>query len=404
MKMRFWLSPMISSLILLGCGKEKQESDSNVEGLWTPFADALGGMSSMKPKPSSTIKSAEKALQRSIDKGLLRSASAPGSLSASAFYARSQLSAGYVETLTSVGGIPRSQGEAILKKIVAQDSIACGGVTCSRIFGLDTEDISPFMNQTLVQSALSPSLSLSQNSSLKHLVLESLKPDQLLEPIDSFTIGIAKAASHAPLPLPKEVPPSLKLKLSPQAITAKAGDQFVNTIKAYTEVDFRLLRQAEVLTLKEAKVKGIGPEAYIKNRLRADIVNDGLSKLPGVTQPVYRGLSEVSKETLQRWLDKFQKGEVIGLGFLDKGGLASASWKPDVAKRFASRSDFLSLYGGQYGVFFEIQNHRGVSIESISSFARESEVLISGRTQFKIESIGLLEGSDGIFYIKLKGI
>ncbi len=44
-----------------------------------------------------------------------------------------------------------------------------------------------------------------------------------------------------------------------------------------------------------------------------------------------------------------------------------------------------------------------MAIEKISNFACESEVLLPGNVAFKIESVGLVKGSDGLFQIRLLG-
>ena len=398
--------PSITALALLsgfvsGCGTGEKETSSDTTGLWTPFADAA---SSMKPKPSKVIQEAEEALGRAMRSSLRSVASAPGSITLRMASARDQLSAGYIQAMISVGGIPRSQGEMVLKKVLSPSSTACAGVSCAKVFGMDDDLVSPFMDHALVKTSLSEAFSLPENAAKKLAVMESLKPDSSLLGADSFVKGVAAAASKPPVELTRGVQaPKSRDVLSPQAIEKAAGKEFMNTVQSYTEVSFGILRQAENLTLRQAKAAGVSPEIYINTRLKAYLINDGLAKLPVVSQPVYRGLSNVSRDVMQRWLDKFNKGEKIGLGVSDKPGLASASWKPQIAESFAYRSDFFSRDGGEYGVIFEIHNHRGVAIEKISSFANESEVLIPASITFKIESVGLLKGSGGVFHIRLRG-
>jgi hypothetical protein len=389
------------SVFVVGCGSGEKETSSDTTGLWSPFADAA---SSMKPKPSKVIQEAEEALGRAMRSSLRSVASAPGSITVRMGSARDQLSVGYIQAMISVGGIPRSQGEMVLKKVLSPSSTACAGANCAKIFGIDDDLVSPFMNHVLVKTSLSETFSLPENATKKLAVMESLKPDSSLIGADSFVKGIAAFASKPPVELARNVQaPNPRDILSPQAIEKAAGKDFMKTVQSYTEVSFRILRQAENLTLRQAKAAGVSPEIYINTRLKAYAINDGLTKLPTVFQPVYRGISNVSRDVMQRWLDKFNKGEKIGLGFSDKPGLASASWRPQIAENFAYRSDFFGLDGGEYGVIFEIHNHRGVAIEKISSFANESEVLIPASATFKIESVGLLKGSGGVFHIRLRG-
>jgi hypothetical protein len=114
-------------------------------------------------------------------------------------------------------------------------------------------------------------------------------------------------------------------------------------------------------------------------------------------------MKDVSPEQIQSWRAYWQKGQSFGLGIQDKPGLSSASWDPEVAKKFMGMGH---VFGAKntYGVILEITNHQGVSIQTISKVFSEREVLIPSRIRFKIEQMSLLDQSQGIIHIKLRGV
>jgi hypothetical protein len=103
---------------------------------------------------------------------------------------------------------------------------------------------------------------------------------------------------------------------------------------------------------------------------------------PEAGATVYRG-AKVPKQAVSA----LQVGETV-----DFGGVASASFDPSVALRFANRRT-----AGE-PVVFRIQQRHAVAVDNLSAFAeqQEREVLLRAGSRYRIEAVRRIEGRPGI--------
>ena len=78
--------------------------------------------------------------------------------------------------------------------------------------------------------------------------------------------------------------------------------------------------------------------------------------------------------------DLKEKNKVFFLGQKNYPAITSATWNPNVAL------DFIEEFPtDKYSILYQIDQKNGVTIDSISKFPREEEVIIGSRSSFELE-------------------
>lgn len=322
--------------------------------------------------------------------------------STSAVASRESLASAYLKAVNDVGGVPRRQGEEILQRLLAKDSTACGGASCSKIFELSPESVDTFMDAMMVKTGLSPSLLEPARTEIRKTLLTSLRPDDVREFEEAFSQTLAEISASVPVTLPRRVVEPSTI-LPRYQYHQRGGEKFVQAVYAYSGSEYTNIRLVENGSLDLLRKNGLSDARVDQLKNMVLDINEGLAKFPKVRETIYRGMKDVSREQIQNWRTFWEKDEAFGLGVNNKPGLTSASWDPEVAKKFMGIGHVFSLKT-TYGVVMEITNHQGVSIQTISKVLSEKEVLIPSNMRFKIEQMSLLDQSHGIIHIKVRGV
>ena len=168
-RMVFALSFVLIST--MGCNRES-EPESLAQGVGSSI-----GASILIPQPKSP------KILRSMVMGLGRSApKAPITRGTSSLHATFKTE--LIKAVTDVGGLPRWQIRQILVSLVRQDSLACGGVSCGRILGLDTADLETYLDDIyqVIRSSDTLASSAANQQKMRSLLLGSFTRDYDLPP------------------------------------------------------------------------------------------------------------------------------------------------------------------------------------------------------------------------------
>lgn len=142
--------------------------------------------------------------------------------------------------------------------------------------------------------------------------------------------------------------------------TAKSGSAFPD----YKSINTYLRSNGEQTVMGRGTML---VSTTMKKQLDSHVLNmqNGLTKLPDYQGQVFRGAPLSSEQ-----IEKYKVGETI-----TEPSFSSASRSERVAEGYA--------YGG---AFFVIESKHGKSIEGLSSFSSEQEVLFKAGTQFEVVS------------------
>lgn len=94
--------------------------------------------------------------------------------------------------IKEMGGVPRPQIKEILSKLLNSDQSVCGGVSCTRVFGIEKDDIDEFLDETYRELAADQTLAKKENLSLRKIYLGSLKrgPNETVPPVKSLPVQV----------------------------------------------------------------------------------------------------------------------------------------------------------------------------------------------------------------------
>ena len=164
-KMLVMLLTGMASVFSTSCSLEQPAShaESNVQG-------AISGSKYIftAPKPKSAAQLAH--FQRTIttaSRQIKASATRSGS-------PRSALRNSLFRGIIDSEGIPRRQVQPTLTSLLAPQSRACDGVSCSRVFGLDPKDVDSYLDESFEIAAKDNVLAQKNNERSKGLILSSL--------------------------------------------------------------------------------------------------------------------------------------------------------------------------------------------------------------------------------------
>ena len=374
------LSVLVSVLVMVSCNPSPEESDT---------AGALGVGLAARTSPT-PIKPRSVEVVATFRNELTKTMGVRGARSNRTESPRVSLRRSLFSALGHVGGMPRSQLRPVMGALVAPSNNSCGGASCSRIFGLKSDQVDGFLDESreTVETKWAPKSPDEQN--LKNIVLASLTPEEALKPKLTLEERLATLKE-------KGMPPSAK----PSRINAE-GPAFaalskaeLSAIRNFTFQSYQGLRLVQTRTTDELLKLGVPMETIAIVRQMADTLEKTLTKLPKTPGLVFRGISGLKKKD---WEDLFvykEKRSFVTLGQNNMPATTSASWSPIIATNY--------LYQNTDGlkVVFGIKQRRGVAIENISVYPYEQEVMLPASSLYQITDISYFERRSDVLYVEM---
>ena len=384
-------------LVTFACAPSNAGKELHTAGLPASLGGAFGRSRALPP-----VKMA--AIGRSLAQAGSRTFFTPGGSSQGANVGRKVLKAGYIKAVSEAEGIPRAQGEDILRKVMSDDYGSCGGVSCAQIYGVDPLEVPKFFDEVFLEVAASQALSKTEQKGQRNLLFSSFAKEEALSassnphPEDEVARIFMQDADEIPS---AKAPPAFQIQY--QLASDKVGDDFIRAIEGYTDTHADTLRVVESYSDQVLQGKGwqLGPIAHW--RQESDLIYRGFSALPVYQGTVFRGISRLKPSTIARWKQRMERREPMGLGLDENPALTSATWDPVVAQRFASTwHPFFKT--DAYSVFMVIEQNRGLAIEKISYIPGEKEVLLPRNGMYMIEKMAPIQGYRGVILMKLREV
>ena len=172
MRARFPLSFLLVSLpffsLAYGCkvSSESARDTSEVAGI----ADLFRAI------PTPPVRSSE--VLRGLVKKIAQVGVKQGTQSSSVDILQSSLKSSLVDAIVQVGGLPRWQLTQVLNELVGATSRICGGLSCSRVFSLEVNDIDNFLDRLHKEVQASSALKSSANAEKRKILLGSLQREE----------------------------------------------------------------------------------------------------------------------------------------------------------------------------------------------------------------------------------
>jgi hypothetical protein len=383
--------------LLFGCGSSERRHDSSQLSGWKDTAATI--FSLPLPREASVVRD----FSRSIVKESLPRGTGPLTSNASGD-ARDLVQKAYLHAISDVGGIPREQGETVLKDLVSENSRACAGVSCSKIFGLGEEDVEGFFDFSLLIVGANAQLAKPEKHAQRATLIGSLLPKGAVTARPQSTKDlISRIYLQSPLPYPVGARTPDVLVTKPVSRNEN-GKQFNRLVAEFTNFSFEKIRRVETTPRDQLIASGMSSAEINSWHTKATMINNGLKKLPRVHQTVYRGVRDVQREHVARFVALWLDRKPLALGPNDLPALTSTSWRPEVASLFLIDRNLRSKRKNLFDILFVIDDHQGVGIENLSVLRGEAEVLLPTNSWFMIENIIPVENENATIIIKLKGV
>lgn len=297
-----------------------------------------------------------------------------------------------VASLADAKGVPRAQLKTTLQAMVSPTSNACNDVSCARVFGLSQTDVDQFLNTLHDLVAGSQSFKSQDKAALRDLLLASLGSI-------SADSGRGKPFQERLASLPTmTVPGYARPEASRAALdaTAKLADEEVKQIQAYSHIFSTHFRTIEVHDPKNLMNAGYARDAVLDGMRRVRVINRALAKLPAVPGTVFRGMGNLTDDDVKTLFDVKDAKKIIALGQDHMPALTSTSWNPKVADVYS-----ISSRKENYRVIFVIKQRTGRSIETLSRYPAEEEVLLPSNATFQIGQMGYVDRERRLLSVEL---
>jgi hypothetical protein len=305
------------------------------------------------------------------------------------FSPSSSLRGAVLHALPETGGLPRSQLEPILETLVAPASKACDGVSCSRLFGMTQKEINDFLNETYDLVAKDQNLLKSDKKALREFLLSCLTKED-----PSAQLPLEKRLAQLPkVAIPAYNRPQGSQKI-PLDLILKRED--VDIIKAYTNYNYRHVRMIQTTPIEKIRSFGFDQSVIEKFQTEARQIDKALLDAPKMPGTVYRGMGGVPREDIERLFSLKDQRSIVVLGQNNLPAITSASWNPNIALHFIN-----NYPTDKYNILYAIKQRRGATIESISKFPGEEEVLLGSSSIFQISAIGSIDPSNRLIFVEL---
>lgn len=392
---RYFKAIPVILFLVMACGRPQTEGE----------ATALTGKASVSSGALLVPEAKSPGFLQSLKRNLgllLHGVGKLGNAAGSFMSARARLAETYYQASSQAGGIPREQGEILVKSLVSPESQACGGESCARVLGIDEKAVPEFFDDMLAQAGSSKALATKEG--VRDRVVASLMPHTALVEPTSVRDKIASLYKQRARPTPSQSPEPKEI-VTPSEAEEKAGFRYIRAVYDFTtKMDYHFIRRVETTSRDVLLQEGMNVKDIDKWLQKSKIINDGLKKLPVVRATVYRGLQNLTDEDISVWIDAWKSGRPIGLGFGEKPATTSSSWHIYSATSFITQHLLLNRKTKNFAVILEIRDHRGVSIQNLSAMSSEFEVLLPRDQTVKIQSIVPLEGAPRTFIIKMRGV
>lgn len=391
---RIWALGLTFVLSVYGCSQGQSSEDTSMVTGKVTWADDL--LSLPKPKPQDGLQAFGKKLTTFFTHSGLSASSSSGQK-------KKVFGKHFVKSVAEVDGIPREQGEKVLKELVSPQSQACGGASCSQVFAIKNQEIPGFLDELLDEAATSKELAQESKKSLREKIVGSLIPGLSISQPSKPRDFIASIYRHKPMVEPPE-PQAPKEVFSYDEISNMAGDKFIHVVYDYTSTaDYHYIRKVESTPRENLRKEGMSSWDINRWTISSTVIFEGMKKIPAIRGKVYRGMQDLTAEDIASWVRAWREKKPIGLGFGDQPATTSASWSVEAAMKFLRGHIFFGG-GSKYAALLEITNHRGVAIEQISKVPEENEVLLPRNLKVTIESIVPMENAKRTFIIKMRGV
>jgi hypothetical protein len=309
----------------------------------------------------------------------------------------------FVKSVAEVDGLPREQGEKVLKDLLAPQSQACGGANCAAVFAVKDKEVPAFLDELLDAAGTSKELAKPDKKGLRKKIVGSLMPAKAVTNLSQPRDYIASIYKQAPMAEPVEPKSPMEI-FSYEEISDRAGDKFIHFVFDYTSTsDYNFIRRVESSSRETLLKEGMSSWEINRWMASSNEIFEGMKKIPPVRGVVYRGMQDLTAADIAVWVKAWKEERPIGLGFGENPATTSASWSVDQAMKFLHGHMFFGG-GSKYAVLLEISHHRGVAIERISKIPEEKEVLLPRDLKVTIESIVPMEDRQRTFIIKMRGV
>jgi hypothetical protein len=372
------LFTLIKLLAIAACNPSEggRKNDSIVAGA---IPVARGSVLTLKPRSGPFLASFRNSLSRSLVQRTRVTAAT-----------KSTFRQSMLGSLSSSGGIPRNQLEPLIKGMVDDSSTACDGVSCSRIFALGADQVSAFLDESHDLISAHKSKLTTDQTQLRDILLASLRRESTSPVPRSFEerwsdLRIAAFPLNA---RPKNVTSAGPAFDSLERVEKLRLSQF--TFSTHTGI--RLIQTSSIESLLK---KGVKREAIDIARNEAALLETSLAKLPKSPGLVYRGISGLTRKDIEAFFGYMDRRTFVSLGINNLPATSSATWSPQVA------AGFLAERPEGYGVIFGIKQRSGVSVEGISAYPYEQEVLLPASAQFQITKMLRFEGELDVMYVEM---
>lgn len=133
--------------------------------------------------------------------------------------------------------------------------------------------------------------------------------------------------------------------------------------------------------------------------VRSTYITQAYDKVKGEQRTVYRGIHLDDAGAAEAVLKMHLTNEVWGLGKNGKLATTSSSWSIDQALSYGNitvngKGDNTSSYTATHmSVLYKIKNKTGISVETISHYEHEKEILLSRKARYKTTGLSWAKGS-----------
>lgn len=278
------------------------------------------------------------------------------------------------------GGIRYDQLHSSLVLVFDPETWQCAQMSCSVPYHIKPPQLMGFLDQT------------------RHIVEGDEKlaqKDRILweQMIGSLTVGdfapkdLKKMLSE--LPELKEFPKESIQEAKP--LPAKAFDVLniaeLNTIKAFTTYKGNSIRYYQIKSIDDLMLEGFSKNNALQVKAQGKEIDQILKKLPPSPGTVYRGI-RVGPDQILDLFEYKSKNSLVTLGQDNLPATSSASISLQIGE------DFSKCWAPSYGVLLVIRQKSGISIEEISAYPKEQEVVIPGSSLFQITKISRISRFD----------
>lgn len=379
---------LLSKLIFLShlaavsyaCGSRPSNIDSPVQGIIP--TQSLGKLIP-QPKNPAQLSHFRKGMVSAFDKYQTLSASQTKykSLQKSLFNA-----------IEESGGLPRTQIENVMEVLVAPSSTVCGGASCSRVFGLNHDEITDFLNNSKELIAKTPVQTQKDKNALRDLLIASLThEDDMTKPSRPIKEVLTELGTVTPTSISRP-----KASLTARHPKEFLTDAEIKQIQEYCHMFSTQIRAFEAHHVENLLRAGYSPQSIQKGRARVALINQALAKLPAVPGTTYRGIGNISESTIADLFRFRRSKQLITLGQRNLPALTSTSWNIRIAEGFAASTD-----KSKYSIIYTIKQRSGKTVEKLSRYPGEEEVLIPSDALFHIGEIAFIQREKRLLSVEL---